>query len=431
MSGTDLSAVLCPPYDIISSAERQALLARDPHNAVRIELPAEVGQADAEAYGRAARTVAEWRSDRTLVKDRGPTVTLHRMTWSAAKDEEHSCTGVFARLRLEPFRPGSGILPHERTMSGPKEDRYLLLRATGLNTSPIVFLAQDDPAVSAALGELTAGPPDAQAETSDGVRHDLWIHPATAADGDGHRDGSTAQPAVLLERLASAPVTIADGHHRFETALRYREERGRNRACESDPAWDYVLALLYPIGQAPPALPTHRVILDGPRGDDLLASLAELFDVEGMPERAALLARMADGLEPPPDATGTGRIGVLSASRAAILTGPRPALDAHLPAGLSQASRGLDVNVLGAAIERLFGADAGTLAEHGRLRYVKDADEATGLVETGEAASCFLLDPMPPSAITRVAAAGEVMPQKSTYFHPKAPTGLLFGPLEW
>jgi uncharacterized protein (DUF1015 family) len=427
-SGTDLSAVLCPPYDVIDGAERKALLARDAHNAVRLELPAEAGQVDPAAYREAARTAAEWRSDGILVKDRQPTITLHRMTWGAADGRERSSTGVFARLRLEPFGPRSGILPHERTMSGPKEDRYQLLRATGLNTSPIVLLAHDEPEIASALAELTADPPDAHAETSDGVRHALWVQPVAATDGARE---SASDPAGLLERLASAPLTIADGHHRFETALRYREERGRNRACESDPAWDYVLALLYPVGQAPPALPTHRVFLDGPTGDALLTTLEGLFRVEDLPDRATLLARMADGLASPAAATGTGRIGVLGGDRAAVLSAPRPALEALLPAGLSEASRGLDVNRIGAALGHVFGVDAGTLAEAGRLRYVKDAAEATRLVESGEAASCFLLDPMPASAITRVAAAGEVMPHKSTYFHPKAPTGLLFSPLEW
>ena len=133
--------MLCPPYDIISPAERVRLIERDPHNAVRIELPADLGAAGPDDYRSAARTVAEWRSDGVLRKDREPGVTLHRMTWTTPDGTEAQATGVLARLRLERFGPDAGVLPHERTLGGPKEDRYALMKATGLNTSPIVLLA--------------------------------------------------------------------------------------------------------------------------------------------------------------------------------------------------------------------------------------------------------------------------------------------------
>lgn len=426
---SELSALLCPPYDIISPTERQVLLDQDPHNAVRIELPGEVGKGGPEAYRQAARTVAEWRSDGVLMKDREPTITMHRMTWGDAEGTRQTCSGVFARLRLEPFGRGSGILPHERTMSGPKDDRYQLLRATGINTSPVVFLAGTrDATATAAMAELTARLPDATATTGDRVGHEVWVCPA---EDEPRPEGPETAVRMLLDLLASAPLTIADGHHRYETALRYRDERGQNRACESDPAWDYVLALVYPLDGSPPALPTHRVLADGPTGDALLAALGGLFRVETLTDDDSLLARMAQRVEISGGATGTGRIGLLTGDRAAILSVDREEIGARLGSGLSEASRGLDVNALGVAIEHVMGSDAGTLADIGRLSYVKDAAAATELVTKGQAASCFLLDRMPASAIARVAAAGEVMPHKSTYFHPKAPTGLLFGPLEW
>ena len=156
------SAVLCPPYDIISPAERRALLERDPHNAVRLELPADLGEANADDYRGAARTVAEWRTDGVLRKDREPAITLHRMSWTTPSGDPAQATGVLARLRLEPFGPGSGVLPHERTLGGPKEDRYALLRATGLNTSPIVLLGDGDTATS-------IGPDGSAAGTLDGA----------------------------------------------------------------------------------------------------------------------------------------------------------------------------------------------------------------------------------------------------------------------
>jgi uncharacterized protein (DUF1015 family) len=140
---------------------------------------------------------------------------------------------------------------------------------------------------------------------------------------------------------------------------------------------------------------------------------------------------MAQPAEFAPGATGTGRIGLLTRDKAAILTVDRSVTDALLEAGLSEASRGLDVNALSVTIDKAYGDEATTMAADGRLWYVKDAAEATQQVVDVEASAAYLLDEMPPAAISLVAEAGEVMPQKSTYFNPKAPTGLLLSPLEW
>lgn len=427
---SDLARVLCPPYDIIDPDLHDTLLARDDRNAVRIELPAPVGHADAEAYREAGRTVDRWRSDGTLVLDQEPTVTLHEMTWANVDGSAGTAVGVVARLKLEHFGPTAGVLPHERTMSGPKEDRYQLLSATRLNTSPVVLLAGSEPDVAGAMSRLTAVAPDAQAVTDDGVRHRLWVLPASES------------VERLLGGLAARRLTIADGHHRYETALRYREERGGaepdrrpERGLDGqpahDPAWDYVLALVYPDQLAPPVLPTHRVVLDGLSGTDLLASLDRYFEVERLASRSDLLVRMAVAPALPGGATGSGRVGLASGGIWAILRSRPKAIEELLDPSLSAASRGLDVNALAAVLEAIMGVDPPALAAGGRLVYVKDAGQALGMVEGGEATCAFLLDPPPVTAVARVAAAGEVMPQKSTYFHPKAPTGLLFGPLEW
>jgi len=411
--------VLAPPYDIISSVQRQELLARDPHNVVRIELPADLGSAGADDYAAAAATAAAWRDEGVLVKDAEPTVTVHQMRWTDGEGHLQSATGLLARLKLEEYGPGAGVLPHERTHGGPKADRYTLLETTQLNTSPLVFLAGSDSAeTSAALLALADRAPDAEGTTGDGVSHRLWV--CSAEDS-----------APLLELMSSAPVTIADGHHRYETALTYRANREADRATDPDPAWDYLLALVYPLDQSPPALPTHRVIRGRPCGDDLLERLAPYFAIERLPDREALLARMAHPAEFAPGATGTGRIGLLTRDKAAMLTVKRDATDPLLEAGLSEASKGLDVNALSVTIDKAYGDEAMTMAADGRLWYVKDATEATQQVVDVEASAAYLLDEMPPAAISLVAEAGEVMPQKSTYFNPKAPTGLLLSPLEW
>jgi uncharacterized protein (DUF1015 family) len=444
----DLGAVLCPPYDVISAEEGERLRQRDPRNAIRLELPEPVhSDDDASRYKSAARALAEWRSNGTLRKDRVPTITIHEMrapmpgAGADGEPTESVSRGFFARLRLEPFGPDAGVRPHERTMSGPKEDRYRLLRATGANLSPVVLLHGGDPArTEELLDRLTARAPDAEAVTSDGVTHRVWIAegPQPHDDESGTErpepTGLVADVAALLGVAASHPLTIADGHHRYETAWRYREERGQNRACESDPAWDYVMALVYAIPHAPTVLPTHRLVLDGPSGEALMAAAEPLFHVRRVDSAAELLDRMAADAPDPrtaPGDEGSERFGLWTGGTGAVLRARRDAFEPLLDPGLSEASRNLDVNLLALAIERLVGVDAPALAAGGRLRYTKDAREAIASVDSGEAASAFLLDPTPVAAVTEVAAAGEVMPQKSTYFYPKAPTGLLFAPLEW
>lgn len=427
--GPDLSDVVCPPYDIISPHLADALLARSPRNAVRLELPQpEPGGADETRYRAAARTLAEWRSEGVLVKDRQPSLYVHEMRWQAGGLRSAGrARGVLVRLRLEPFGPQAGVRPHERTMSGPKEDRFALLKATGVNLSPVVLLADGGPALGGLLDRLTDREPDLVAATDDGVAHRVWVV-AVALDEEGRDPGDATE---LLDALGAAPLTIADGHHRYETALRYRGARDARRACESDPAWDYVMAELFEVGEAPPVLPTHRVLLDGPSGDALLATLDDLVEVEPLHDADALLAHMATPTRlPSPTATGTGRIGLVSGARSCILTVRPAAFEAIQDPAASSASRGLDVNRLAIMLERL-GVDAPALAAGGRVGYVKDPAEACAMTTRGEAAATFLLDGPPVTAVTRVAAAGEVMPQKSTFFDPKAPTGLVFGPLEW
>ena len=424
---SDLSAVLAPPYDIIGPELRRRLLEQDPHNVVRIELPADLGSATDDDYRSAARTLEAWQRDGVLVRDAEPTVTVHRMTWPDADGQLRVATGVLAALRLEAFGPGAGVLPHERTMGGPKQDRLRLLEETRANTSPVVFLAGGDAiATGAALARLTDRPPDAHASTADGISHELWICTASAA-------------TELLGLLSAAPLTIADGHHRYETALAFRDARhsaagvaaATQDLASDDPAWDYLLALVYPLDQSPPVLPTHRVIRGRPCGDDLLARLDDYARIERLDGAEVLLARMAEPPALAAGASGTGRIGLLTRDKAALLTVKRAVTDTLLPAGLCEASRGLDVNALSVMIDRAYGDEPATMAGDGRLWYVKDAREATQQVVDEAASAAFLLDGMPPEAIAQVAGAGEVMPHKSTYFNPKAPTGLAISPLEW
>src|SRR6185369_17258916 len=285
----DLAAVVAPPYDVIDPEMRARLVARDPANVVRLDLPVEeLGDGPDDRYRRAARTLAAWRSDGTLRKDPQPSIYVYEQRYLIPGTErERTQRGYFARLRLEPYGPDSGVLPHERTLSGPKEDRYKLLRATGVNTSPVVVLFDDiSGSTEDRLAAVAGGPPDLDVSDDDGVCHRMWSLPAS---GDGP---ASIVAGSLLEAGSAAPVTIADGHHRYETALRYRDERRMTRSCDEDPAFDYLLVLLVEAGEPLTVLPTHRLVRAGagtsPRSD-LLERARDLFDVEDGVSRERLL----------------------------------------------------------------------------------------------------------------------------------------------
>ena len=422
----DLAAVVAPPYDVIDPEMRARLVARDPANVVRLDMPVEeLGDGPDDRYRRAARTLAAWRSDGTLRKDPQPSIYVYEQRYLIpGTQRERTQRGFFARLRLEPYGPDSGVLPHERTLSGPKEDRYKLLRATGVNTSPVVVLFDDiSGSTEDRLAAVAGGPPDLDVSDDDGVCHRMWSLPAS---GDGP---ASIVAGSLLEAGGAAPVTIADGHHRYETALRYRDERRMSRSCDEDPPFDYVLALmLEATRQELTVLPTHRLVrrIGSGGAEQLLARAPELFDIEPIESSDAMKAALTGG----DAAGGRGRFGLWTRAGGAILTARRDAFAPFLPAG-GEAVRSLDVTLLATALDRLAGIDADAVAD-GAVGYTKSAEDAIAAVDTGSGAdAAFLLEPTPVVSIEAVAREGDVMPQKSTYFYPKALTGLVINPHEW
>ena len=427
----DLAAVVAPPYDVIDATERRRLAARDPRNVVHLDLPVEEpGDPPDERYRRAARLLAAWRGDGTLHRDPRAAVYPYEQQYTVpGTDRRLNRRGVFVRVGLEPLAAGGGVRAHERTLSGPKEDRYKLLRATGVNTSPVVGLYEDASGlVPSTLERATAAAPIATVTDDDGVEHRLWMTPA--AD-----DEAGAAVAELCSRIGRSPITLADGHHRYETALRYATERRAGPAVEGEdePAWAQILMLLLEPQAGPlTVLPTHRVVLglDDEALAALVAGVPELFDVErglsGHDEsREALVAEFgAAGAR-----EAQGRFGLWTRHGGAILRARRDAFGPWLPDG-GEAVRRLDVTLVGVALERLAGIDAGAIAAGDRLAYTRDAAEAISWVESGAASAALLLHATPTSEILAVAAEGDVMPQKSTYIYPKALTGLLINPLE-
>ncbi len=420
----DLTRVVAPPYDVITPARRAELAARDPRNMVAIDLPIDDGAVDPdEKYRKAARTFGGWRSEGVLRTDRQPSLYVYQQDYTIPGSSVHRVQrGFYGRLRLEVL--GDGVLAHERTLAGPKEDRYRLMRATSASFSGVMVLFDDPTGVaSRLLAEATEAPAVADVIDDDGVRNRLWKVPD---------DGGTARiVAGLREAAGRDPVIIADGHHRYETALRYRDERRMIRSCEEDPAYDFALVLFMDTAAQPPlVLPTHRVARSVSTADGLAAAAAEsgLFDIEPA-DRAALGAAFGPGADTP---GGRGRIGLWTRAGGAILAARRDAFAPLLPAG-GEALRNLDVSLLAVALERLCGIDRAAIATGGRVAYTKDVVDAMSSVDARveSADAAFLLEGTPVGDIAAVAREGDLMPEKSTYFYPKPLTGLVLNPLEW
>ena len=423
----DVGSVVAPPYDVISPEQRAALLARSRRNVVRIDLPvSEPTDADPdERYRQAARTFSSWRADGILRKDPRPSLYVYEQTYSVpGSSVVRVQRGFMGRLRLEPFAPDGGIRPHERTLSGPKEDRWKLMRATGANLSPVVGLyTEPSGRASALLAGIAARPAALDVTDDDGVRQRLWMVPADGPDA--------AAVAELIAIVGASHVDIADGHHRYETALRYRDERRRTSSAEEDPAYDFILALLFESTREQlTVLATHRVVrwLGDGAAAALFSAVGDLFAVERLDDPDALATAFAPAALAP---GGEGRFGLWTRSGGAILRARREAFGPWLPDG-GDALRRLDVTLLQVAMERLLGLDPAAVAKGERVAYTKSSDDAVAGVAArdGGADAAFLLDPTPIAEIAAVAAACDVMPQKSTYFYPKALTGLVLNPLE-
>ena len=403
----DVGLVVAPPYDVISPEQRTALIARSRRNVVRIDLPAsEVTDTDPdERYRQAGRTYTSWRADGTLRKDPRPSLYVYEQTYPVpGSSVVRVQRGFMGRLRLEPFTPDGGIRPHERTLSGPKEDRWKLMRATGANLSPVVGLYADPSGrASALLAGIVARHPVVDVTDDDRVRQRLWMVPADGPDA--------AAVAELVAIVGASHVDIADGHHRYETALRYRDERRRTATAETDPAYDFVLTLLLESTREQlTVLATHRLVrgLGDAGADALLSDAASLFDVERVHDPDALAAAFSPAALAP---GGEGRFGLWTLRGGAVLRARREAFAPWLPPG-GDALRRLDVTLAGVALERLLGLDETAVARGDRVLYTKSAGEAVARVADGDVDAALLLDPTPIAEIAAVAAAGDVMPQK-------------------
>jgi uncharacterized protein (DUF1015 family) len=396
-----LAPVAAPPYDVIDAAERAQLLARSPYNVVAIDLPQDPDGGD--PYDHAAGVLRAWREQGVVVEDREPALWALEQDYSGPDGRRRTRHGLFARVRVEDYGPGR-IRPHERTHPGPKEDRLRLTRATHANLSPIFALYDGD--AWSPLAPHLDGAPYGELTDDDGTAHRLW------------RVADPRAIAAARQALEPAELLIADGHHRYETARVYAEEVG------GDGGHRYVLMCL--VALQDPGLtifPTHRLLtgLDDDRRVALREAIRRDWDVEEVGD---------DELEPEPNRGVT--IGYLDAHhrRPLRLTLKDPAIaDAALP-GKPEAYRRLDTAVTEALLlEGALGMSEDDISHFRGLDYARSTAEARERVLAGDVQAALFMGPAPVELVREVAAAGEVMPPKSTYFFPKVLTGLLFNPL--
>jgi len=399
----DLAGVIAPPYDVIDGAQLERLYDRNPHNAVRLIL-----NRSADRYAASAAALADWRARGILVQDREAALYYYTQDFALADGSHHQRSGVMAAVRLEPFAAGN-ILPHERTFSSPKADRLKVMTACRANLSAIFGVYAHAPD-ALAPARAVAGAQAAWIDVVDGAeRHRVW---------------RLAEPALvsrIREALRGATVLIADGHHRYETALTYRDQRRALGETDADAPHNFVLMYLCPMDDPGLViLPTHRV-WRGPLPADWLARVAEHFETERVPA-AAVFARLADENRP-------GSLALHRAEETALLhlrARDRGAVD-RLLAGMHPVIRSLDVSLLdGFLLGDVLGIDCVRAGQDGVLAYTHDDRQALDAVDRDSATAAFLLRAPRMSAVEAACLAGQTMPQKSTYFFPKLQTGLVF-----
>jgi uncharacterized protein (DUF1015 family) len=398
-----LANVTSPPYDVIDAEQREELLKRSPFNVVAVDLP----KGEPDPYTSAGELFEAWQMQGVVVRDPEPSLWAHTQTYTGPDGQQRTRRGFFCRVRIEKYGPGR-VRPHERTHPGPKEDRLRLMRTTRTNLSPIFSLFSDPRGTAwQALEPATANSPWGEVTDADGTIHKLW------------RVSEPGAIAAVQEATRDVELLIADGHHRYETANTYAEELG------GDGEHRYVLMCL--VALEDPGLtvfPTHRLVrgLERERQEALREALRRDFEIEEVP-----LERIA-----PEPGTGPLQLGYIDAhhQQAYRLTLKDQAIaDAALP-GFSGAYRSLDTGVLEALLLKgALGLSDDDISHFNGLFYARSTDEALEMVRSGEYDAAFLMRPTPVSQVQDVAASGENMPPKSTFFYPKLLTGWLFNPL--
>ncbi|MGD8895810.1 MAG: DUF1015 domain-containing protein [Acidobacteriota bacterium] len=390
----DLTRVLAPPYDVIPPARRDALYARDPHNIVRVVLNRTPGDA---GYAEAGETLKGWIADGTLRREKTPSLYLLEQGFEAS-GKAHQRVGLLARFRAEdPER--RIILPHEQTRKAAKEDRWRVLQTTRANFSPIMLMFPDPGGRFSTLAADTLQQPAlVRFDDDDGVGHRLWRidDPGRIAEWHDLFDGSKAY--------------IADGHHRHATALRWRDETG--------PEGAWTLGYLTPM-EAPGllVLPYHRILSEGPSLDEAARRLDEHFRLTRVGDASASASAVTES-------KARWAFALAESGGGGLVAESKDTAESLLPANVPSSLSALDTYFLHhAVLGPLLGVPDAAVS------YVHSQSEAEEAVARGRCRLAVFLRGMPVRQIVDVSEAGESMPAKSTFFHPKLPSGLVIHPL--
>ena len=386
----DVSPVVAPPYDQISPEQQRQLQAMDPHNIVRLTLPDEAP----DKYARASQVLDQWIAERAWDREEWPAIYAYHQTYTIG-GTPITRMGFVALGEVTPYASGE-VLPHERTHAGPKRDRLALLEATRADIG-LIFMLVDDPDGRLVRLINPGGTPTAEARDLKGERHALW------------RLTDEATIAEVTRHLAARPVIIADGHHRYETAVDY---------ATRNPAAREKLIGFFPLqGPGMTILPNHRLVHNVLDFDveRMLAGAAAWFDVKPLADPLTFRAE-------------NRRIGVVAGSRAAELRLRDDAFDRIAwQASTSPAWRQLAVSILHEGLLRpLLDITDEKLDAKTHVDYTADQEEAVRLAREGKFQAAFLIAPTTPAELQAVVRGGELMPQKSTHFYPKLLDGLVF-----
>ena len=407
-----IGELCCPPYDIISEEERLGYIAENEYNVIRLELPKEGG----DVYKTAGEVLDMWRNTGVLVHEIKPAVYIYEEEFNAY-NKRSSVKGIIVRVKVEEFSKGV-ILPHEFTLSKAKADRFNLMKATNCNFSQIYALYMDEEHTTLkTIDRLSDRKPDQKFTDSDHVTHKLWI--------------ITDEKVIekLVNDFADRKLYIADGHHRYETALNYRNYCRENGISKEGDPQDY--QMMYLVDMQHPGLvvfPTHRMVrdLESFDKDEVLKGCEEYFDIKKFTSVGNINSELAKQYKQGKKAfgfyCGKGEWYLLVLKDIEVMADVLP--------DLSEASQQLDVSVLHSLIlEKTMGIDKENMANQINLTYTKFFEEAIMKVDKGEFQCSFILNPTRVTEIRDVAAAGEKMPQKSTYFYPKMITGMVMNDL--
>jgi uncharacterized protein (DUF1015 family) len=374
LSRLRLDNVICPPYDVVSPKERQELASKDPHNAIEIELP----EGGPDRYEKAAKLLRSWLDSGILVQDPSPCFYAYRMTYrDPAGSGERQTLGVIGALGLG----SDDILPHEETLPKAKTDRLELIRALRLNTSPIWGLS-----LAQGLSEVIEPQGDPLASARDRfATHELWALPEVASE-------------LISKIVASAPLVVADGHHRLETARNYRSEK----APLGPGPWDAVMAFVVELSESQLAVGAiHRLLRGFGSTEELLEHLETSFEIDE-------LGRLSD---PTPASLSPVRLG-----GAVLVVGDRAWVLVRRP-WPAEPLADFDSAAVARATSQLASLE---------VSYVNSVEDALLALSAGEAEASLLLRPPSVAQIRQMAEAGRKMPPKTTFFWPKPATGLVF-----